>query len=390
MSKSILSADQVRSALDSYCADYGVVHNGFNGTTRLVNLCPKGSIGNDWQSFKIERQWGISDIGVLIASVGLTPEPIIETPETPESVKTIKTAKSVRVERFQNRTIKTVRESRIVQIVKAKKLSGVVIYRGPSMLDGKPIVGIVTFKTANDKTGDMAQLSILRDDIRPDHANQLGLDKSICGACPLAGISRKLEGRELLKSMENGGTGYTASGRDCYVMIHTAPLQIWTPDRTRLYPDATDASLRSGIRGRSIRLGAYGDPVVLPLGILTQCVNASNGHTGYTHQWRDDRSQAYRGLVMASVESEQDASLAHSMGWRTFRVRRDSDSVMPNEVACPASPEGGNRKQCATCKACSGMSREGQASVVIVGHGGLVATSNVNRHLDRLASISLN
>jgi hypothetical protein len=57
------------------------------------------------------------------------------------------------------------------------------------------------------------------------------------------------------------------------------------------------------------------------------------------------------------------------MGWRTFRVRTETESLQANEFACPASPEAGNKKQCITCKACDGADRAGKASAAIIVHG---------------------
>ena len=53
-------------------------------------------------------------------------------------------------------------------------LRGVVIYRGVSRIDGRPIVAIATLKTDNEKTGDMIQTWILRADVDPDSSNQYG------------------------------------------------------------------------------------------------------------------------------------------------------------------------------------------------------------------------
>jgi hypothetical protein len=67
-----------------------------------------------------------------------------------------------------------------------------ILYRGPSMIDGKPIVAIATGydnESVNQKTGAMAQVWILRDDIAPIEAAQRGEDASICGQCPHRGIS---------------------------------------------------------------------------------------------------------------------------------------------------------------------------------------------------------
>ncbi len=301
-----------------------------------------------------------------------------------KTIKTVSESKTIKTIKTASKVVKVVTESKTVKTARKGPAIGMVVYRGPSRIDGKPIVGIVTFKTDNEKTGNMAQLWILRSDINPMEASQTGEDESICGSCPLKGIARKLEGRERIKSLEKGGTGMTAAGRACYVVLHTAPLQIWTSYHAGSYGEATDEGLRRGIAGRAIRFGAYGDPAALPIDVLERLARLSSGHTGYTHQW-ENVGKGYSGLLMASVESESGMQAAHEAGWRTFRVRRDSDPIAKGEVACPASPEGGMRKQCATCKACDGVSRAGQSSIVIIGHGGLAATTNVNRLVGSLA-----
>ena len=65
--------------------------------------------------------------------------------------------------------------------------NGRVLYEGPSMLDGVPIVVIATGfaeSSANDKTGAMIQTWILRQDIPPHHAFKSGEGSSVCGGCP--------------------------------------------------------------------------------------------------------------------------------------------------------------------------------------------------------------
>jgi len=42
-----------------------------------------------------------------------------------------------------------------IKIKARPKLNGVVLYEGPSMLDGEPIVVIATLKSSNIKTGNM-------------------------------------------------------------------------------------------------------------------------------------------------------------------------------------------------------------------------------------------
>lgn len=52
-----------------------------------------------------------------------------------------------------------------------------------------------------------------------------------------------------------------------------------------------------------------------------------------------------------------------------FRVRSDAQPLARGEIVCPASDEGGKRRQCIQCRACYGADRPGKASVAIVVHG---------------------
>ena len=55
---------------------------------------------------------------------------------------------------------------KLVSKVKVKRVPsarGFILYRGPSILDGTPIVVVATMKTANPKTGDMIQTFIIVD-----------------------------------------------------------------------------------------------------------------------------------------------------------------------------------------------------------------------------------
>ncbi len=73
--------------------------------------------------------------------------------------------------------------------------NGVTLYRGPSALDGSPIVAIATGikrPSANAKTGAMVQVWILPDNgENPLESVRSGEDASVCGDCPLRGILGK-------------------------------------------------------------------------------------------------------------------------------------------------------------------------------------------------------
>lgn len=227
------------------------------------------------------------------------------------------------------------------------KPTGYVIYRGPSMLDGAPIVAIATMHSENRKTGDMVQTWILREDMSPVDASKAKADASICGDCK--------------HRWSLGGA--------CYVNIGQGPGSIWRAYKRGNYPDATVGRAGLGL-GRKVRLGAYGDPAAVPAYVWRSLVAVATGHTGYTHQWRLPVADPLRALCMASVDTDAEFADAQRMGWRTFRVRCEDDAtVNPREFECVADTRG---TSCTDCLACDGAARgPSQASVFITVHGSL-------------------
>lgn len=225
---------------------------------------------------------------------------------------------------------------------------GYVVYRGPSRLDGADIVAIVTLDSLNTKTGPMAQAWILRADVSPQEAIEIGADRSVCGDC----VHR------------SGGL----VGRSCYVITWLGPLNVWKSWRRGLYADAGVDVAAIALTGQSLRLAAYGDPAAVPLHVWRPLLTRVRTWTGYTHQWRtcDQRLQAF---CMASVESAGEVVHAHALGWRTFRTRLAREAVRPDEIVCPASDEAGHRTTCDACGLCVGRRRETARSIVIIAHG---------------------
>ncbi|CAB4166512.1 hypothetical protein UFOVP839_39 [uncultured Caudovirales phage] len=230
-------------------------------------------------------------------------------------------------------------------------MAGFIFFRGPSPIDGAPIVAIATLKSANAKTGDMVQTWILREDISPLDAIATGADASICGNCSHRGDAKRK--------------------RICYVDVGKAPMGVWNAFHRGQYIDLSNdpGTVAILIAQRIVRMGAYGDPAMVPVAQWRMLLAGSAGRTGYTHAWRRMWAQALKPYVMASADSVAEQDLARSMGWRTFRVRSESEPLQSNEFACPASPEAGNKKQCITCKACDGADRPGKASAAIIVHG---------------------
>ena len=246
--------------------------------------------------------------------------------------------------------IKTLRRA-----LKRGEFSGVVLYEGPSRIDGKPIVAIacrITDASNNEKTGAMVQTFIMRRDIAPHEALKTGDDSSVCGDCPLRPINK-------------GATR-------CYVRVYQAPLSVWNAYQRGRYAmpgvDFDAALLPELFEGLSFRIGSYGDPAAIPASVWKTATRRVKNRTGYTHQWRRRIGVGLKNLCMASADSESDVAAAAAKGWRTFRVRKHDAPVLANESICPASKEGGQRTQCAACGLCKGATIAAK-NIVICDHG---------------------
>lgn len=231
--------------------------------------------------------------------------------------------------------------------------NGVVLYEGPSKLDGAPIVVIATGisnKSSNTKTGAMIQTYILRSDVGPVEAVKTGKDASICGGCRHRG----------------DGTG---KGRSCYVTLFHGPRAVYDAYKRGSYPTAKPKVAAQFFKDRMVRLGSYGDPAAVPIHVWNSILTQSAGHTGYTHQWGRIAPQ-WAKLVMASADSEEEMTEAHAKGYRTFRVTPYAhENIHGLEVICPASEEAGKKTSCIECKACMGTSGKAKASIQIAAHG---------------------
>ena len=183
----------------------------------------------------------------------------------------------------------------MIKALRRDAFCGVILYQGPSLIDGAPIVVIanrIVADSTNEKTGAMVQTFILRADMRPLDAARLGYDYSICGHCP--------------HRPSNAGS--------CYVIIGRSVESVFGAYKRGRYavPHVDyDVTLLPDLFADSIfRLGSYGDPAAAPFRgwqHATQLVRARNG---YTHQWRE--FPAFAALCMASVDSEAQATEARS------------------------------------------------------------------------------
>lgn len=275
----------------------------------------------------------------------------VRTRKTVKQGTTVKTVERVRVERQETRT----------KVKSGPKPQGVILYRGPSLLDGSPIVAVavgLARRSKNQKTGNMVATYILPDgEENPVTAVKTGGDAAVCGDCPHRGTS-------------------------CYVNVTQAPLSVWRAVQAGRYPHYSPDLHRHLFEGRFVRLGSYGDPAAVPFEVWEGVTDAAAGWTGYSHQWRTC-DQRLASLCMASCDTPCQRADAVAAGWRTFRVRLDDQPVEPGEFACPASQEAGKRKTCEECRACSGAKSGTNASPTIIVHGPAVANNWKRRMFER-------
>ena len=231
---------------------------------------------------------------------------------------------------------------------------GFIMYQGPSMLDGAPIVVIATMSTSNVKTGQMVQTWILRADINPVEASKTGDDSSICGNC----VHRHY----------NKGA--------CYVNIGQAPNSVYKGYQRGLYPVFSFDDHAHYFGHRKIRLGAYGDPAAVPFDGMQSIAALGIGHTGYTHQAEHKGFDGrYFELCQVSADTPRQAAKYQKLGAKTFRVALAGDALANGELECLSDSKG---LQCIDCMLCDGSTR----NIAITVHG-----SRSNRFKSNLIAV---
>ena len=230
-----------------------------------------------------------------------------------------------------------------------------VVYEGPSVLNGRPIVGIITGllkPSKNTKTGPMSQLWILDATNEPHVAVKTGDDESVCGDCP-------------------------ARNKWCYVTTFQGPLSIYRAWKRGSYGKYDPDLLKFGV----LRFGAYGDPAAIPMHIIHDLGRRVHRFTGYTHAWKYCDSEL-RHYCMASVDTISDQEEAARRGWRTFRVAPPDTDRLKGESICPASNEAGHKINCYDCGACDGRRRpKVKSNIVIQAHG-----AKTRRYIEEFAN----
>lgn len=216
-------------------------------------------------------------------------------------------------------------------------MANLVAYRGPSQVDGRTVLVILNDNGANEATGPMIQAYICLADQRPTEARKCGNDRAVCADCKRRTWlwSQLLPDERVVR---------------CYVMPFVVDA-VWKTAKD--LPLADDKAIRRMLRGRELRVTAYGEAPVVPMELWTKLLGYCRGWTGYTHMWRDC-DPSWSAYLMASVDTEEEAREAAAKGWRYFRPRAPGKDLISGEIEC--LKQGGEYK-CHSCLLCRGQNR---------------------------------
>ena len=229
--------------------------------------------------------------------------------------------------------------------ITAVKSNGVILWESDAIV---MIATGISKASQNRKTGAMVQTWILRKDMDPVQAVHTGADSAICGECPHRG--------------QNG------QNRACYVNVGQAPLSVYRAYVAGKYPRIMPHDIPKAFAGKNVRLGAYGDPAMVPYALLESIVRNARMWTGYTHQWRNV-SREYAELLMASADSLDDYRQARAAGYRAFVVVPRDGGFPLGTVECMSEARG---LTCEDCGACGGTlmdAKPNAVSIAIRAHG---------------------
>ena len=219
-----------------------------------------------------------------------------------------------------------------------------IIWEGASQIDGSPLVLIMSGVrySRNDKTGNMLQTYILRQDVLPTYAVKEGLDYATCGNCPQRPYNRK------------------PGGSVCYVNVGKSVNKIW-----QSYNKGKLTYLPSfkPLKGRKLRMGSYGDPAMIPFHVWHELLCYVDSHTGYTSSWQETFAGALKGVCQASCNTVEMKEKAESLGWKTFTNLPVGSQSAQNAVLCLNVKDEENK--CLTCGLCNGTKQ----NVYLYDHG---------------------
>jgi len=214
------------------------------------------------------------------------------------------------------------------------------LWEGQSEYTEDAIYSTLTEKSTNIKTGNIPQITILCSNEKPTDSLKSGLDKAICGNCPLRPLLHKD------KPIEDQG---------CYVNCGFGPNAIHKT-KGKLLVTKPDKAYNLG------RDGAYGDPAARPEKVSLSIRAKFKRLLGYTHNWQDKKSSFLKSWCMASVHNINDKIKANKLGFRTFRtVKYAANKLAADEIVCPNFT---HSIQCKDCGLCCGTDSKAKNIVI--------------------------
>lgn len=194
--------------------------------------------------------------------------------------------------------------------------------------------------------------------------NDIKFDSASCLDCPLS------------YNQNNGKSGgcYTHKG---YQLMGLKSMFRKLNNDIKTIKDFDKASfdkfitkLQGGTKIDLVRFGAYGEPILMDLYVVTNLSKLSRKSTGYTHQWNKDDYQAYNKFFMASTHTETENFESSKLGFRSFFVAENKISCFKplNAVNCPASKESSKSLTCISCGLCNGNKAGIKKDIYILQH----------------------
>ena len=242
------------------------------------------------------------------------------------------------------------------------------LWRGPSVIDGHPVVLLAQLASRNSKIGGAVGLYIWSQRNKPSVMRGTG---GMCPKCPIKAVCYNQSGR-LTSVYDKSWAVRVASGRV-------------------LKPEREDFSRH--LSGRLLRWGVDGDIGAVPLEVI-RAVNAAtglaSGHLAYTHHHKRTELQS---VAMASTGSFAEAVKLEKMGWRCYlslpargwngRKDRFTGKIKADFVElvrtgkresglllwCSLCPNYTSGLKCSSCKMCDGLSGNRAGHIVAPLHG---------------------
>jgi hypothetical protein len=220
----------------------------------------------------------------------------------------------------------------------------------------------------NKKTGKGLMLSVV-DNGGYDEKTVRTIGQKACGDCKHATAAKRMAEQQLLTGklkpyvtgscyvykqiMGNGGTIRGLSNT-----FHRA-------EEKSLVRFAHLVAVLSEVSG-FIRVGEFGDAAAdsetaSAIADIIKSIDSEVVRAGYTHQWRKKKAAPLIGLVMASVDTEEEEKKAQSLGWQTFRVMEKKEAI-PAAIHCP-NQKVKNSITCKDCGRCNGKTESIQINL---------------------------